>query len=230
MRTRSYLSPRHPVPWTPRDVWIGVVCLALLQSVAVGVFLLLRLTRQGEVLLINEVLLLSLELLLVVPVGYVAFWKYHVGWETVGFRTCPYEAIRWGGRALLWFYTWSVIYSLLLMLVHVRMPNYVVVVVKRFSPWFVLLAGAVLGPFLEELFFRGFVFAGLHQRYSLRTAAIVSAALFALIHLQWLLFVPLFVLGYLLADLYERSDSLWPPIVMHSMINTLALGVASLKT
>jgi membrane protease YdiL (CAAX protease family) len=221
VRPPSPTSLRYPVPWTPRDVWLSVAYVALLYSSAVVLLL-----RMPQLIRHPAAVLIGLELLMVVPVGYVAFWKYHVGWKTLGFRPCRAKALWWGSRVLLWFYTCTMVYNLLLALVHVRMPGNVLWLVQRSSPWLVLLVGSGLGPVLEEIFFRGFIFAGLRQRYSLATAAVISATLFALIHLHWTLFVPLAVLGFLLAALYERSNSLWPPIVTHVTLNTFALGFA----
>lgn len=224
VHTPAPTSRLYPVPWTPRDVWLSVASVALLYSMAV--FLLLRMPQLRQH---GMAVLLGLELLLVVPVGYVAGWKYRGGWETLGFRTFPYDAIKWGGLVLLQFYLCTFVYGLVLMLFHLRMHTSVVSIVKRFSPWFLMLLAVVLTPVIEEMFFRGFVFAGLRQRYSLPTAAVVSAVLFAIGHLQWTLFVPLVVAGYLLADLYERSNSLWPPMVIHAMVNTFALGMTALR-
>ncbi len=224
VRTPSPTSLRSPVPWTLRDVWLSVAYVALLYSVT-G-FLMLRMPplRRHAV-----AVLIGVELLMVVPVGYVALWKYHVGWATLGFRPCPAKALRWGGSVLLWYYTCTVVARLVLALLHVRMQGNVVWLLQRSSPWVGMLVGSGLGPVLEELFFRGFLFAGLRQQYRLPTAAVISATLFALIHVQWTHFVPLVVLGFLLATLYERSNSLWPPIVTHVMLNTFALGLAYVR-
>ena len=49
----------------------------------------------------------------------------------------------------------------------------------------VVLTALALGawvPFVEEVFFRGFLFAGLAARYGLYVGVAVSAALFALVH------------------------------------------------
>ena len=48
------------------------------------------------------------------------------------------------------------------------------------------------------------------------------------IHLQPLAILPIFLLGYFFAFLYQRSRSLWPSILMHMLMNALALGVALL--
>ena len=219
MRIPSPTSRRSPVPWTPREVGLSGAAVALVYSVSHGLLLHMPRLRRPAVLI-------GLELLLLVPVGAVVCWKHHVRWATLGFRTFPCEAIKWGGGALVQFYLYAFVYGLVLMPLHVRIHNPVVSMVKRYSPAFMILLVVVLAPFIEEIFFRGFVFAGLRQRYSRPTSAVMSAMLFALLHLQWTRFVPLAVMGYLLADLYERSNSLWPPIVTHVLMNAFALGFA----
>jgi membrane protease YdiL (CAAX protease family) len=53
--------------------------------------------------------------------------------------------------------------------------------------------------------------------------AVVSGAVFSLAHLQLTLFVPLFVLGFALAWVYQRTGSLWTSIAMHAIFNSLAV-------
>jgi membrane protease YdiL (CAAX protease family) len=96
------------------------------------------------------------------------------------------------------------------------------------SPWWLLLAGIVVAPVVEELFFRGFVYAGLAERYSWRKAAVISSAFFALVHLQLTAVLPIFILGYIFAYLYRRSGSIWPAVLMHVSTNALGLGAAYL--
>ena len=96
------------------------------------------------------------------------------------------------------------------------------------SPWWFLLAGVVVAPIVEEVFFRGFVFAGLRNRYEWKKAAVISSALFALTHLQLTAFIPIFILGYIFSVLYQRSNSIVPAILMHILTNGLALGAAYL--
>jgi membrane protease YdiL (CAAX protease family) len=94
------------------------------------------------------------------------------------------------------------------------------------SPIWLLISGVIVAPVVEEVFFRGFVFAGLRTRYRWRKAAVISSLLFALVHLQPAAVVPVFLLGYVFAYLYYRSNSIWPPILMHITTNGMALGAA----
>ena len=83
---------------------------------------------------------------------------------------------------------------------------------------------AVWTPLTEEIFFRGFVFAGLAPRLGIPRAIIVSALVFSAFHLSIGVLVPIFVTGILLAWLYHRTGSLWPGIAAHAGQNALAVS------
>ena len=92
----------------------------------------------------------------------------------------------------------------------------------------VLVIGLV-APVTEELFFRGFVFAGLRSRWSLWPSAIVVGLIFGIVHAPTGLtaVVPLAALGVALCWLYDRTGSLWPCVAAHVVNNGLALVVVS---
>ncbi len=97
----------------------------------------------------------------------------------------------------------------------------------------VMLAGTVfLAPLAEECVFRGLVFQGLHRR-SRPAAYIISMALFSLVHVvgYWGESSPLRLLesvvmylpaGFALAWSYEKADTIFAPIVIHSVINAIS--------
>ncbi len=87
----------------------------------------------------------------------------------------------------------------------------------------------VAAPLAEESFFRGFVFGGLRSKLSLWPAAIISGVVFGAIHAPSgpTTVVPLALLGVALAFLYDRTGSLWPPIILHAFNNALALAVSA---
>ena len=88
---------------------------------------------------------------------------------------------------------------------------------------FSALALAVWTPIAEETFFRGFVQRGLTNRWRLLPALVVSAAVFAALHLAPALLLPVFVTGLLLGFLYHRTGSLWPCIAVHAAQNLVAV-------
>lgn len=86
----------------------------------------------------------------------------------------------------------------------------------------------VMAPVAEELFFRGFVFGGL-RKHGVIVAAGVSGLAFGGAHVASSpigFIVPLAALGIILALLYERTGSLYPPIALHALNNAIAFGVS----
>ena len=101
---------------------------------------------------------------------------------------------------------------------------------KRFPPGInglvlALILGAVVAPLAEEVFFRGFLFAGLRRDHPFWLAAMGSALIFAVGHMVPGAILPLGVLGFLFAWLRERTGSIWPSIVMHAANNALYFTV-----
>jgi membrane protease YdiL (CAAX protease family) len=84
-----------------------------------------------------------------------------------------------------------------------------------------LLVIAVFTPIWEEILFRGAFLDGLTTRFRPGVAIILSAALFAAVHLALLTFVYLFTLGVALALLRRFHQNLWAPILLHAANNAL---------
>ncbi len=100
----------------------------------------------------------------------------------------------------------------------------------------------LFGPAVEELIFRGAIFGGLYrlsllaarklsknggrketgERVSFALAALLSSALFALIHLEPVALPVLFVLAVGLCALYRRTRSLLPCLIAHATFNSFA--------
>jgi len=94
-----------------------------------------------------------------------------------------------------------------------------------------LIAAAVVAPFVEELFFRGFLFGVYRRRQPLWLAYLVSSLLFAVLHLSnrmsrseaIALSVGIFLLALILAAVYRYTDSLYPGMLAHAVNNTAAI-------
>ena len=89
-----------------------------------------------------------------------------------------------------------------------------------------LLLFAVVPAVCEEVAFRGYILSGLEHAYRTRTAILLSALLFGMMHVLFSLFQQLFpatLLGLLIGLLAVRSRSLLPGIVFHMVNNGLAV-------
>ena len=79
----------------------------------------------------------------------------------------------------------------------------------------------VLAPVGEEVLFRGILYPWIKQAGFPKLALWITSAVFAAVHLNMAIFLPLFVLAMVLAVLYEYTDNLLAPITTHSLFNAL---------
>ena len=87
-----------------------------------------------------------------------------------------------------------------------------------------LLITAVAAPIVEELMFRGVLYPALKGGWGKIGGAALSAAVFAIVHPTLPSgFLPIMLLGFVMALTYERRGSLLPNIIMHGIHNGLIL-------
>ncbi len=84
---------------------------------------------------------------------------------------------------------------------------------------------AVLAPIGEEVFFRGFVYTAFRKKWGIAIAVVLSSGIFAVFHIIPLLYPPMFIIGVILAIVFEYRGSLAPNILLHGLNNLLALIV-----
>lgn len=88
-----------------------------------------------------------------------------------------------------------------------------------------IIGSVVIGPFAEELFYRGMLFPALRKRLPLWPSLGISGVLFGLSHLQttldgyFLVLMIIIPLGMFLAWIYERRRTLVVPIAAHAVFN-----------
>jgi membrane protease YdiL (CAAX protease family) len=79
----------------------------------------------------------------------------------------------------------------------------------------------LIAPVAEETFFRGFLQPVLRRSLGQRGAIIMVALLFALVHRNLAVFLPIFALGLVLGYLYEKTQSTIASAVAHCMHNAV---------
>jgi membrane-associated protease RseP (regulator of RpoE activity) len=86
--------------------------------------------------------------------------------------------------------------------------------------------GVTIGPITEEVFFRGFLYNAIARRFALVTAVCAQALLFAILHpYEVVPFIGVFVLGVILAVIYQWRKTLLTPIFVHAMYNCVGLAL-----
>ena len=225
-----------PAPTVPRALWglrdmlrasLATVGLMLIAGIALAVALGVGQLRGGEEPPMQFMVLavLSLELLMIPPAWWWGPRKHGGGWGALGLRRfAPLRGLILTGLALLAVLAvsagWEPIRQRLAL---ADQPD----VLPMFGEGLgglalALLLGGVVAPLAEEIFFRGFLYAGLRSRLGPTSGVLVSALIFSLVHVLPGVLLPIFVMGAIFALLYERTGSLWPCIVLHGVINSLA--------
>jgi membrane protease YdiL (CAAX protease family) len=129
---------------------------------------------------------------------------------------------------LLFFILWIVrIFLTVVFQVEIKSPEKWALV--RYAPnSFALLSLLVLGfsfiPIVEEVYYRGFIYKALKSRFSIPIALILQALVFTFVHGYDLVnsFL-IFIVGAVLAIVYEIKKNLLTPVLMHSMTNAISL-------
>lgn len=102
-------------------------------------------------------------------------------------------------------------------------------ILKQFHhPREILILAVLVGlvvPIGEEIFFRGLTYGALRSMMNRHTAALVSALFFAALHLEPVEFLPILILGTILAYVYDFTGSLVPGMIAHAVNNLTALVV-----
>ena len=79
----------------------------------------------------------------------------------------------------------------------------------------------LVAPVLEEIIFRGYLFAKLRQRHGFWVSFLISGSIFAFAHMGYnpisLLFV--FIAAYFMSRGFEKTRNLWTPIIIHFLHN-----------
>lgn len=86
-----------------------------------------------------------------------------------------------------------------------------------------IIGTGVLGPILEELVFRGIVFANLRKIVSVPAAILLSSFLFGVIHFNIVQFAYAFFIGIVLAIFMYKSEHMYAAMIGHITANLFAI-------
>jgi uncharacterized protein len=91
------------------------------------------------------------------------------------------------------------------------------------------ISAAIISPIYEEIFYRGFLYRWLRTRIGLTGALLLSSLIFTIIHIPTYNVMPVnFFSGILFALAYERTNSIWPSVLIHGLTNGIMVLLASL--
>lgn len=88
----------------------------------------------------------------------------------------------------------------------------------------IIVATVIVAPFVEEIFFRGFIFRVLSNKVGVATAAIISGVFFGAVHVSLAQTLLLSIFGIIQCYLYVKSRSIIYPMLMHALFNGLSMA------
>lgn len=225
------MSEMHEVNAARAPSRLRFVDVFLVVVITAAIVFLANLALQGFPLTPTFVLL-TLLLQTAVMIGVVYAQIVHlrgVGWREIGLRACPRSW--WLKAVAIGFVTVPVVggINLAIQLQLGPFPNPQVDLLAPATFSWSSLAGTLLVaacavPFAEEIIFRGLFYGWLRKHLGKSFSIAISAVIFALAHGILFLTPALAVQGAILAIVYERSASLWPPIIVHGTFNAIMVS------
>jgi membrane protease YdiL (CAAX protease family) len=236
--TNQPLLRIEPKPWSLHDVLhVTGLLILVLGAVEAIVMLVIRFARVDEAVALPWLLGMDMLLRLVVLFGFVElFRRRRIDWAAaLGLRREP--PLRALGLGAVFFLAVLpplavvfTVYSKLCQLVGIKdepqpISDVLVTSDSMIVVALIVLFAIVVAPVCEELFFRGFAYPALKQRWGIWVALTTVSAAFAVIHLHLPSLGPLFALAIGLGLSYELTGSLLAPITMHALFNAANVAV-----
>lgn len=208
-------APVESLPWSAREAWVSVLLLVLLN---IGLLFLVR--ESSGAGLAQSALVVAAELAYLLPVMIVLLWK-RIPWRHIGFGRFDWGTLGIGCGTMLGAYVVILAHNLVITALGIAPQGQAILDVLNAldSPVWLIVAAVVVAPLVEEIFFRGFLFQGFRQKYGWVNAMLLSSGIFAAAHLDPVSLVPTFLLGLVFSYVYHRSNSVWPSVLLHFLVN-----------
>ncbi|WP_404451856.1 CPBP family intramembrane metalloprotease [Virgibacillus necropolis] len=86
------------------------------------------------------------------------------------------------------------------------------------------VSAAIISPIYEEIFYRGFLYRWFRSKYGLLAGMLISSFIFMIVHIPTFNSLPYtFLSGLVFAWTYEKTQSIYPSMIIHGTFNGLAV-------
>ena len=150
-----------------------------------------------------------------------------VSWSAIGFRACSLDWLVRGFLAAVLLYGLRILLDNLMVEFFNQRRMLEPLTTDRAmlegeSGWLsaVFIIGvAILTPIATEIFQRGILFGWLRRNFNFIFSSISSAVIFGALHIEIVRYLQVMLFGIVAAYLYEKSRSLWVPLVFHMTVS-----------
>ena len=158
---------------------------------------------------------------------FAIFWR-RSSLKSLGFNYYSIVKTLWYSfLALIFIFMFSFVYVLILkFLLGIEAPPSKIeelISNNNISSNILIVVTAVIAPFCEEVYFRGFLYSAFKKSFGVTLGLFLSSLLFSLAHLELYSFFPILVIGWILAYIYEKTKSIFTVIFLHSVYNLILI-------
>ena len=93
--------------------------------------------------------------------------------------------------------------------------------------WLKIASVGIIMPIQEELMYRGLIYKNIEQRYDHIRAALISSMVFAVMHMNLSQGIYAFLMGFVLAFIYQKTKNIYACITFHCSANIFAVFVST---
>lgn len=169
-------------------------------------------------------------IILLGPIAIISIKKHKIGLKELGLvKISVLKTLKLISTGYLLYLGITLAISILVVYTNIKIPGFQVQ--EKILPLFsgnIILAGIIIvliAPIIEELFFRGLLLRTISDKVGIYYGSIISAAIFAIFHMQWESIIPIFILGLIINSIVIKGKSLYPAIGFHMLNNTIAFTV-----
>ncbi len=228
--------PKLNITWNVRDVFISIIMLViLLVGIYFGTVTMFGTGSTEEALEVTNIsnfsftLLYGIQVLLMIGVVwfFAIFWR-KASLKDLGFRYYSILKTLWYTfLSLIGIFALSFLYVFAMnSFFGIEAPSSKVEQLVRsgnISSNILLVVVTVIAPLSEELFFRGYLYSACKKTWGVSAGLFLSSFFFAIAHLEIYSFIPIFIIGWILAYIFEKTKSLFPVIFLHAVYNLILI-------
>lgn len=233
MNHTSDIGPKH-VPWSWRDTVILLSLTLIVIPVIIETWTARFLLRFIE----NEVYAgtitgFIMAIVFICLTYLFCIRKHQLTWNAIGVRGFQPRFIWHIVLGILMILTFSVLALYVLDLLGIAYQNQRTEDVQQnLSPLTITLAlisAVVISPIYEEIFYRGVLYSFFRTKLGIAPGLILNGIIFTLVHIPHYETLPImFAGGVVFAWLYEKSSSIIPAVLAHTLLNLIGVTLSFL--
>ncbi|PHD41497.1 CPBP family intramembrane metalloprotease [Bacillus toyonensis] len=167
---------------------------------------------------------LTIAIVLVLGVYFMVLRPKKLSWSEVGIRSFSIKSWKFILLLTIMLLVGDVIVMVLTSFIGNSYENSKTEAIQQNVNFFTVLiafvSAAIISPIYEEIFYRGFLYRWLRTRFGMIGAILLSSLIFTIVHIPTYNVMPVnFLSGIVFAWAYERTNSIWPSVIIHGLTN-----------